>query len=204
MGSRGAAQRGSSAHFASQEAPPLPVHEKVDRTTRNRIEDTSSKAQTKERDHRLRSAMRSCAMPWTLEAPLYKGTLWKLNTDGNPQEQRLASWEIPLRSLRSALRFAQICGQDPTHWLKRDMWAAASSGRERQRMEGFRTLKGATVTANATKGHRFWFFLDVTVTYFSQMQLSPFPTDPAYPTYHKPSCPACPHCPTCRRQSGFA
>ena len=27
-----------------QEAPPLPVNEKVDRTTRNRIEDTSSKA----------------------------------------------------------------------------------------------------------------------------------------------------------------
>ena len=27
-----------------QEAPPLPMNEKVDRTTRNRIEDTSSKA----------------------------------------------------------------------------------------------------------------------------------------------------------------
>ncbi|CAE7685873.1 STE20 [Symbiodinium necroappetens] len=109
------AKDASAVEHSHSEAPPLPVHEKVDRTTRNRIEDTSSKA------------------------PLYKGTLWKLNTDGNPQ--------------------------DPTHWLKRDMWAAASSGREakrRQCMEGFRTLKGATVTANAAKGHRFWFFSDVT------------------------------------------
>ncbi|CAE7257301.1 PHKG2 [Symbiodinium natans] len=64
----------SAVEHSHSEAPPLPVHEKVDRTTRNRIEDTSSKA------------------------PLYKGTLWKLNTDGNPQ--------------------------DPTHWLKRDMWVA--------------------------------------------------------------------------------
>ncbi|CAL1144245.1 unnamed protein product [Cladocopium goreaui] len=49
----------------AQEAPPLPVNEKVDRTTRNRIEDTSSKA------------------------PQFKGTLWKLNNDGNAQERKL-------------------------------------------------------------------------------------------------------------------
>eukprot|EP00435_Cladocopium_sp_Y103_P060696 s396_g22.t1 len=60
--------------WTRREAPPLPVNEKVDRTTRNRIEDTSSKA------------------------PQFKGTLWKLNNDGNAQE--------------------------PAHWLKRDMWVA--------------------------------------------------------------------------------
>ncbi|CAJ1455094.1 unnamed protein product [Effrenium voratum] len=64
----------SGVDRAQSEAPHLPVNEKVDRTTRNRIEDTSSKV------------------------PLYKGTLWKLNTDGDAKEK--------------------------THWLKRDMWVA--------------------------------------------------------------------------------
>lgn len=67
-------QRASTVDQTTSEAPPLPVNEKVDRTTRNRIEDTSSKA------------------------PQFKGTLWKLNNDGNAQE--------------------------PAHWLKRDMWVA--------------------------------------------------------------------------------
>ncbi|CAJ1367501.1 unnamed protein product [Effrenium voratum] len=52
----------SGVDRAQSEAPHLPVNEKVDRTTRNRIEDTSSKV------------------------PLYKGTLWKLNTDGDAKE----------------------------------------------------------------------------------------------------------------------
>lgn len=55
--------RNSTIEHSNSEAPPLPVNEKVDRTTRNRIEDTSSKA------------------------PLYKGTLWKLNNDGNAEER---------------------------------------------------------------------------------------------------------------------
>ncbi|CAK9033041.1 unnamed protein product [Durusdinium trenchii] len=61
----------SSASATHQE---LHEGEKVQRQHRHRFEDTSSKA------------------------PLYKGTLFKLNTDGNADE--------------------------PAHWLKRDMWVA--------------------------------------------------------------------------------
>ncbi|CAK9067076.1 unnamed protein product [Durusdinium trenchii] len=106
--------RVSGIEHSNSEAPPLPMNEKVDRTTRNRIEDTSSKA------------------------PLYKGTLWKLNTDGNPQ--------------------------DPTHWLKRDMWVAFNGSlcyfsiKENKRLvlvDGSK-LSGAKVTKmSAAREHAF-------------------------------------------------
>mmetsp|Transcript_6557 Transcript_6557/g.14185 ORF Transcript_6557/g.14185 Transcript_6557/m.14185 type:complete len:691 (-) Transcript_6557:51-2123(-) len=108
----------SAVEHSHSEAPPLPVHEKVDRTTRNRIEDTSSKA------------------------PLYKGTLWKLNTDGNPQ--------------------------DPTHWLKRDMWVAFNGSlcyfsiKENKRLvllDGIK-ISGAKVTTLPNAAREFAFQLD--------------------------------------------
>lgn len=107
-------QRASTVDHSNSEAPPLPVNEKVDRTTRNRIEDTSSKA------------------------PLFKGTLWKLNNDGNAQE--------------------------PAHWLKRDMWVAFNGSlcyfsiKENKRLvlvDGSR-LTGAKVTRmSAAREHAF-------------------------------------------------
>ena len=49
---------------AFQEAPPLPVNEKVDRTTRNRIEDTSSKAGGRKWGRKMSQVTRGRFFPW--------------------------------------------------------------------------------------------------------------------------------------------
>lgn len=97
------AETPSAAATVSQEVT-LTVDEPVSRVVRRRAQDDSCKA------------------------PLFKGTLWKLNTDGNPQ--------------------------DPTHWLKRDMWLAANgslcyfSHKENKRLVliDCSKLHGATIT----------------------------------------------------------
>eukprot|EP00439_Symbiodinium_sp_Y106_P075182 s275_g14.t2 len=91
---------------------------KVVRQARQRFEDTSSKA------------------------PLYKGTLWKLNTDGK--------------------------AEDATHWLKRDMWVACDGSlcyfsiKENKRLvllDGIK-ISGAKVTTLPNAAREFAFQLD--------------------------------------------
>lgn len=105
----------SSASATHQE---LHEGEKVQRQHRHRFEDTSSKA------------------------PLYKGTLFKLNTDGNADE--------------------------PAHWLKRDMWVACDGSlcyfsiKENKRLvllDGVK-LAGAKVENLSCKARDFAFKLD--------------------------------------------
>eukprot|EP00930_Biecheleria_cincta_P059873 TRINITY_DN45589_c0_g1_i1.p1 TRINITY_DN45589_c0_g1~~TRINITY_DN45589_c0_g1_i1.p1 ORF type:complete len:701 (-),score=151.00 TRINITY_DN45589_c0_g1_i1:124-2226(-) len=71
---------GSKSNAASSgvesHTPHMGAKEAVPRKHKERMEDTSSKA------------------------PMHKGTLWKLNSDGNPEE--------------------------PMHWLRRDMWVACN------------------------------------------------------------------------------
>ena len=90
----------------------------MQRQHRHRFEDTSSKA------------------------PLYKGTLFKLNTDGNADE--------------------------PAHWLKRDMWVACDGSlcyfsiKENKRLvllDGVK-LAGAKVENMSCKARDFVFKLD--------------------------------------------
>ncbi|CAJ1356039.1 unnamed protein product [Effrenium voratum] len=101
-----------------EEKADLHEGEKVDRQHRHRFEDTSSKA------------------------PLYKGTLWKLNTDGNPG--------------------------DSTHWLKRDMWVACDGSlcyfsiKENKRLvllDGIK-MAGAKVSDVPKSAREFAFKLD--------------------------------------------
>ena len=71
-------------------------------------------------------------------------------------------------ALHSALRSALRAGPNPLAEARH-----VGRGLERERSEaetvhgGLPNVIGGYVTANAAKGHRFWFFLDVTVTYFS-------------------------------------
>jgi len=103
---------------SSTTQPELHEGEKVQRQHRHRFEDTSSKA------------------------PLYKGTLWKLNTDGNPE--------------------------DAAHWLKRDMWVACDGSlcyfsiKENKRLvllDGVK-LAGAKVENMTSGARQFAFKLD--------------------------------------------
>ncbi|CAE7677317.1 Pak4 [Symbiodinium sp. CCMP2456] len=100
------------------ESTELEGGEKVVRQARQRFEDTSSKA------------------------PLYKGTLWKLNTDGK--------------------------AEDATHWLKRDMWVACDGSlcyfsiKENKRLvllDGIK-ISGAKVTTLPNAAREFAFRLD--------------------------------------------
>jgi len=115
-----ATTNGSGTGSATPEKDHLPVGESVQRRHRNRLEDTSSKA------------------------PLYKGTLWKLNTDGNPE--------------------------DSTHWLKRDMWVACNGSlcyfsiKENKRLvllDGSK-LAGARLTPMEKAARQFSFMISCT------------------------------------------
>jgi len=106
------------AGAGKSESTELEGAEKVVRQARQRFEDTSSKA------------------------PLYKGTLWKLNTDGK--------------------------AEDATHWLKRDMWVACDGSlcyfsiKESKRLvllDGIK-MAGAKVTHMPTAAREFAFKLD--------------------------------------------
>jgi len=101
-----------------KESTGLEGGEKVVRQARQRFEDTSSKA------------------------PLYKGTLWKLNADGK--------------------------AEDATHWLKRDMWVACDGSlcyfsiKENKRLvllDGIK-MAGAKVTSLPSSARDFAFRLD--------------------------------------------
>eukprot|EP00933_Yihiella_yeosuensis_P018659 TRINITY_DN15240_c0_g1_i3.p1 TRINITY_DN15240_c0_g1~~TRINITY_DN15240_c0_g1_i3.p1 ORF type:complete len:689 (+),score=146.41 TRINITY_DN15240_c0_g1_i3:50-2116(+) len=100
----------------------LPANETVERKVRVRLEDTSSKA------------------------PLYKGTLWKLNSGGN--------------------------ASNSTHWLKRDMWVSCNGSlcyfsiKENKRLVlvDSAKLSGARITpfprGEAAREHCFQVFVE--------------------------------------------
>lgn len=98
--------------------PHMGAKEAVPRKHKERLEDTSSKA------------------------PVHKGTLWKLNSDGNPE--------------------------DATHWLRRDMWVACNGSlcyfsiKENKRLvlvDGS-LLAGAKITALPESAREFSFRLE--------------------------------------------